>query len=151
MPAIFEFDQIEKLPLRAQALIASRMARRAIFHLPKEFSQADRRAMLDLCDALDRAAATGDLDPVALRDVIEEALATREGPAGEAAEALYWAWDAAGAAGAALDFPVDDICVMSALNAIAAASRASWRIRSAHWSAASLPTSSSSPATDEGG
>ncbi|MFZ5617235.1 MAG: hypothetical protein ACOZAA_07945 [Pseudomonadota bacterium] len=123
MAAIFELDEVEKLPLRAQALIASRMARRAILHLPREFSEGDRQAMLALCDALDRAAATGDLDPTALDEVIERALATRGGPAGEAAEALYWAWDAAGAAIGALDFPVDDICIMSASNAIASASR----------------------------
>jgi len=34
MPAIFALDQIRELPLSAQVLIAARIARRAVLHLP---------------------------------------------------------------------------------------------------------------------
>ncbi len=124
MAAIFELDQIPKLPLWAQALIAARMARRAVFHLRKGFPPKDRELMLALCDALDEAAATGEYWERKLGPLAERVKALRGGAAGEAAEALYWAWDAAGAAHGAQSFPVDATCIRDVQNAIAAASRA---------------------------
>lgn len=124
MPALFELDQIPKLPLFAQAFVASRMARRAIFHLPKEFSAADRKAMLGVCDALDEIAMSGNCSEKELSAQGAVIDRVRGGDAGEAAEALYWAWDCAGAAQAASDFPVDATCIRDAENAMAAASRA---------------------------
>jgi hypothetical protein len=121
--ALFELDAILKLPLWAQVLIAARMARRAVLHLPKEFDRKERQSLLALCDALDEATATGEywkdrIDPLAAR-----MKALRGGAGGEAVEALYWAWDAAGAAHGAVGFPVDATCIRDVENALAAASR----------------------------
>ncbi len=80
--------------------------------------------MLDLCDGLDEAALSGDYREQKLGPLAECMKAMRGGPAGEAAEALYWAWDAAGAAHGAQSFPVDATCIRDVQNAIAAASRA---------------------------
>lgn len=123
MAALFELDAIPTLPLWAQVLIASRMARRAALHLPKSFADKDRRSMLALCDALDEAAATGEYWKDRIGPLAARLEALRGGAAGEAAEALYWAWDAAGAAHGAQSFPVDATCVRDVQNAIAAASR----------------------------
>ena len=124
MAAIFELDQIAKLPLYAQAFIASRMARRAIFHLPKSFAEKDRAAMLAACDALDAFARDGGASMERTKPLYDCARKYRGGPAGEAAEALYWAIDATGAADSANDFPVDQTCIRDAENAFASASRA---------------------------
>lgn len=124
MAAIFELDEISKLPLFAQALIASRMARRAIFHLPKEFPAEVRSAMLGVCDALDEIAESGSCPENKFSALGAAINGLRGGKAGEAAEALYWAWDSAGAAHASNDFPVDATCIRDAQNAIASASRA---------------------------
>ncbi len=123
MPALFELDEISKLPLFAQAFIASRMARRAALHLPGDFPAADRKTMLDICDVLDRAVASGASSLDKLRPHFDKIYELRGGPAGEAAEAVYWALDAASAADAANDFPVDTTCIRDTQNALAAASR----------------------------
>lgn len=120
----FELDQIRTLPLWAQVLIAARMARRATLRLAKGFPDEDRAAMLALCDALDEAAAIGEYWEEKLAPLAARMKALRGGAAGEAADALYWAWDAAGAAHGAQSFPVDATCVRDVENAIAAASRA---------------------------
>ena len=124
MAALFELDQIPALPLFAQVLIASRMARRAVYRLPGKFATEDRQAMLDLCDMLDDTANTGELWAEKMRPIADRIDALRGGPAGEAAEALFWAWDAAGAAHGAQSFPVDQTCIRDVQNALAAASRA---------------------------
>ncbi len=123
MAALFELDDIPKLPLWAQVLIASRMARRAILHLPKSVSLTDRKALLDLCDATDEAAEVGEYLETKTRPLADRMNALRSGPIGEVAEACYWAWDAAGAAHGAQSFPVDATCIRDAQNAISAASR----------------------------
>ena len=122
MSAIFELDEIPKLPLWAQVLIASRMARRAVILLPKSFEAGDRKAMLDLCDAIDAAAESGEYRQKIMTPLAAKLDAMRSGPAGEAAEAVYWALDAAGAAHGAQSFPVDATCVRDVQNAIASAS-----------------------------
>lgn len=124
MPALFALDDIEKLPLFAQAFLASRMARRAIFFLPDDVKADDRAAMLAICDALDLTARAGSAPMEGLRPHYDRAQSLRNGGAGQAAEALYWAIDAAGAAHAANDFPVDATCIRDVQNALAAASGA---------------------------
>lgn len=123
MSAIFELDQIAKLPLFAQAFIASRMARRAIFQLPKDFPAHDRKAMLAVCDALDIFCREGGASMNKMNSLYDAAHRYRGGAAGEAAEALYWAVDAAASAEAASDFPIDGTCIRDSENALAAASR----------------------------
>lgn len=122
--ALFELDAIPKLPLWAQALIAARMARRAIFNLPNKFDENDRRSLLTLCDALDDAAATGEYRKATIAPLAARMEALRGGAGGAAVDALYWAWDAAGAAHGAQSFPVDATCIGDVQQAIAAASRA---------------------------
>lgn len=100
------------------------MARRATLHLPKTFPDGDRGAMLALCDAIDEAAMTGDYWKAKIAPLAAHLEQLRGGAAGEAAEALYWAWDAAGAAHGAQSFPVDATCIGDVENALAAASRA---------------------------
>lgn len=124
MSAIFELDEIPKLPLWAQVLIAARMARRAVLLLPKSFGAGDRKALLDLCDAIGEAAESGEYRHKMMTPLAAKLDAMRRGPAGEAAEAVYWALDAAGAAHGAQSFPVDATCVRDVQNAIASASRA---------------------------
>lgn len=124
MSAIFDLDEISKLPLWAQVLLASRMARRATLHSSKSISLTDRKALFDLCEAVDEAAETGEYREMKMRPLADRMKALRGGPLGEAAEACYWAWDAAGAAHGAQSFPVDATCIRDVQNAISAASRA---------------------------
>lgn len=124
MPAIFELDQIPKLPLYAQALMASRMARRAIVSLGERTSAADRASMLEICDALDAFCKNGGASMNRMKPLYDCVWRYRGGEAGEAAEALYWAVDATASAEAANDFPVDQTCIRDVENAFAAASRA---------------------------
>lgn len=123
MAALFELDQISKLPLHAQAFMASRMARRAIFQLPKAFPADGRAAMLAICDALDAFCRDGGASMARMQPLYDRANAFRGGAAGDAAEALYWAVDAIASAEAANAFPVDQTCIRAAQNAFAAASR----------------------------
>lgn len=104
--------------------MAARMARRAIFQLPKDFPENDRAAMLAVCDALDAFCRDGGASMRKMQRHYDKASAFRGGAAGEAAEALYWAVDATASAEAANDFPVDQTCIRDSENALAAASRA---------------------------
>lgn len=124
MPALFELDQISKLPLFAQALIASRIARRAVFHLPDAFPENDRAALFDICDRVDALCRDGGASMKKMKPLYDAVWKFRGGPAGEAAEALYWAVDATASAEAANDFPVDATCIRDAENALSSASRA---------------------------
>jgi len=124
VPAIFELGEIPKLPLYAQALMASRMARRAIFNLPKDFPGKDRASMLAVCDALDDLCRDGGASMNRMKPLYDRVSSLRGGAAGEAAEALYWAVDATASAEAANDFPVDQTCIRDVENAFASASRA---------------------------
>lgn len=80
--------------------------------------------MVSICDALDDVARRGEFRDKKMKPMAAAIAGLRGGPAGQAAEALYWAYDAAGAAIGALDFPVDATCMSDVRNAIAAASRA---------------------------
>ncbi|MCB2097644.1 MAG: hypothetical protein KDE05_08440 [Parvularculaceae bacterium] len=124
MPAIFELDEIVKLPLYAQALLAARMARRAIYQLPEDYPGSERIALLEICDALEAFCRSGGASMNEMRPHYDRVGERRGGAAGEAAEALYWAVDATASAEAANDFPVDQTCIRDAQNAFAAASRA---------------------------
>ncbi len=124
MAAIFELDAIRELPLYAQAFLASRMARRALFLLPKTFPENDRAALIGICDALDAFCRDGGASMKKMRPIYDRVGGLRGGAAGEAAEALYWAVDATASAEAANDFPVDQTCIRDVQNAFAAASRA---------------------------
>lgn len=124
MPAILELDRLGELPLYAQALLASRMARRAIFCLPDSFPAVTKRELLAVCDRLDELCRNGGAAMTVMRPLYERANACRGSAAGEAAEALYWAVDATASADAANDFPVDETCRRDARLAFAAAGRA---------------------------
>jgi hypothetical protein len=123
MSAIFELDQISKLPLYAQAFIASRIARRAVLFLPTDFPGDERAAMIRICDKLDGLCRDGGASMQNVSPLYDLAGKFRGGAAGEAAEAVYWALDATASAEAANDFPVDATCISDTENAMAAASR----------------------------
>lgn len=124
MPAILELDQIGKLPLYAQALMASRIARRAVFQLPDSYPVTAKGGMLSVCDQLDAFCRDGGAAMSVMRPLYEQAKSWRGPAAGEAAEALYWAVDATASAEAANDFPADETCTRDARQAFAAAGRA---------------------------
>lgn len=124
MPAILELDQFGKLPLYAQALMASRIARRAVLCLPDSFPETAKAAMITVFDELDALCRDGGAAVNVMRPLYEQANAWRGSTAGEAAEALYWAVDATASAEAANDFPVDETCTRDARQAFAAAGRA---------------------------
>lgn len=124
MSALFELGEISKLPLFAQAFLAARMARRAVFALPEDFAPDDRASMLEICDALDGFCRNGGAAMAKMRPLYDRVNTYRGGAAGEAAEALYYAVDATASAEAANDFPIDQTCIRDAECAFAAASRA---------------------------
>jgi hypothetical protein len=104
--------------------MASRIARRAILHAPDRFPAGAKEDMLEVCDRLDALCATGGAAMAVMRPLYERAKAWRGTPAGEAAEALYWAVDATASAEAANDFPADETCRRDAREAFAAAGNA---------------------------
>jgi len=122
MPAIFELDEISKLPLYAQAFIASRIARRAVLFLPADFPDDERDVLVGICDKLDGYCRDGGATMKKMRALYDLAGKFRGAAAGEAAEAVYWAIDAAASAEAANDFPVDATCMRDTEKAMAAAS-----------------------------
>lgn len=123
MSALFALDEIVKLPLYAQAFMASRMTRRAVLFLPASFPDEDRAAMIEICDMLDKICRDGGASTKNMRLLYDRADRFRGGAAGDAAEAVYWAVDAAASAEAANDFPVDATCLRDTEKAMAAASR----------------------------
>lgn len=124
MPAIFELHQIGDLPLYAQALMAARMARRAILHSPDAVPAPVKADMLGVCDRLDAFCAGGGAGMQRMRPLYDLVNGWRGSAAGAAAEALYWAVDAVASAEAANDFPVDETCRRDARQAFAEAGRA---------------------------
>lgn len=120
MSSLRSIDDLATLPLWGQALVASRMVRRAAKALPRDDST--RSAIEAACDAIDESARRGALTPAARQ-------AAEGGGTGQAAlspgsesfrEALRWALDAAAAAHDAQDFPIDATVTNSARSAIAA-------------------------------
>lgn len=119
--AIFELDSIGKLPLWAQVLMASRMARRAVLALPKAAPAKTRTALLEGCDAIERCAVAGSWSSE--EKVVRKAMELRpSGVAHWAGEAVYLAGDAAHAANDSLDFSAaESACEGSVWRAIQAA------------------------------
>lgn len=105
------------LPLFAQSLVAGRLARRAVLAM---LDGEERLLALEACDVVESIARRGDgwsaslVVPARLR----KHRRTRENEA--ALEAVRWAFDAAGAAQGALDFPVDALVTASAQRSISA-------------------------------
>jgi len=122
--ALFELESINKLPLWAQVLIASRMARRAVLAVPSAATPT-RKVLLHACDAMDRCAAAGEW-------LSAERPAIRKGsshqPAADAhgaKTAVYYAADATHAAHDSLDFSAaENACEGSVWKAIDAAATA---------------------------
>lgn len=120
--AIFELDAIKDLPLWAQVLIASRMARRAALWLPPDAKPAARNVILAGCDAIDRCAQAGQwlaAEKPAIKEAGDQSLSGR---AYQAGQAFYFAADATHAAHDSLDFSAaESACVGSAFKAVACA------------------------------
>ena len=120
MTARLSLDPLKTLPLWGQALVASRVVRRAAMTLPGH--DTTRAAIEAACDAIDESARRGALTAAA-RQASERAESRLEpaAPASESfSEGLRWALDAAAAANDALDFPIDTTVTNSARSAIAA-------------------------------
>ena len=119
MAAIFHLEQFDQLPLWGQVLIASRMVRRAALAMTANGPANIHTAVINACDAIERCAVRGDGVPSEFA-VFEKARQLRGAPqARSLTEAIWWATDAAAAASAANDFPVDATVTNSARNAIA--------------------------------
>lgn len=119
MAAILELDRFGELPLWAQVLAATRMVRRAALSLSDLLDAATAALVGDACAALERSADAGDIARADQNQLdLAKALRERAGLEGVVGEALWWTIDAAGAAQAAQDFPVDATVTNSALNTI---------------------------------
>lgn len=108
---------LESLPLFARALVAARMARRAVLAM---LEGKEREAGLALCDLVEQIVqrrASWKASAAQIR-AVERIRRTRTNTA--ALEAARWAFDAAGAAQASLDFPLDDGVATSARRCLAA-------------------------------
>jgi hypothetical protein len=106
---------IGQLPLFAQALVASRLARRACLAMMHD---APLGIALAACDAIDAVARAGDGWRETLDAPKRARSLPRTGDTEAALEAVRWAFDAAGAAQGALDFPVDAVVTNSARRSI---------------------------------
>lgn len=124
--AIFELEKIGELPLWAQVLIASRVAKRAVLALPNSVDAQTRATLLEGCDAIERCAVAGEWIK-AERQAIERAMELHpSGAAGAVGMALYYAADAAHAAHDSLDFSAaQSACVSSARKSMQASMGAS--------------------------
>jgi hypothetical protein len=119
MAAILELDRFGELPLWAQVLAATRMVRRAALALHDLRDGPTVALVEESCAALERSATAGDIVGSDLSQLeLAKALRDHSGPGATVGEALWWAIDAAGAAQAAQDFPVDATVTNSAFNAI---------------------------------
>lgn len=120
--AIFELEKIGELPLWAQVLIASRVAKRAVLALPKNVEAATRATLLEGCDAIERCAVAGEWIKEE-RPAIQRAMDLQpSGAASAVGMALYYAADAAHAAHDSLDFSAaQSACVSSAWKSMQAA------------------------------
>ncbi|MEZ6190010.1 MAG: hypothetical protein R3C45_01815 [Phycisphaerales bacterium] len=120
--AIFELDQIAGLPLWAQVLIASRIARRAALWLPLDTPTSVREALLAGCDAADRCAISGQRSTEDVQAMQIAANQTTSHVVQPAIDAMYYAADAAHAAESSLDFEAAErACTQSVLKALASA------------------------------
>lgn len=124
--AFLRMDDGTDLPLWAQALMASRLTRRAVLAMvgDNKLAVADRDVLIAGCDAIDRCAALGQYRE-AEGELIRSAVAwvpTRR--ADSLAQAMYWAADAALAANDASDFSAaETACMNSTKQAIAHAAQ----------------------------
>lgn len=105
---------LASLPLFAQALVASRIARRAVLAM---LTDPEQSLALAACDRVDAIAREGGgwrkaKEPAAVR-TLPRSRATEA-----ALEAVRWAFDSVGAAEGALDFPVDATVTASATRAV---------------------------------
>ena len=119
MSPLFDHDQFDNLPLFAQVLVAARMVRRGALALSGT-SDPLQSTILDTCDVIEQCAFAGDgLDRAAA--LLDRAGRLRDGAPATArsvCESLWWTIDAARAAQAAIDFPVDSTVTRSARNAL---------------------------------
>jgi hypothetical protein len=119
MSARFDPDKFDNLPLFAQVLIAVRMVRRAALALSGTLDSL-QNTILEACGAIEQCAFAGDgLDRAAA--LLDRAGRLRDGAPGTArfvCESVWWAIDAARAAQAANDFPVDATVTSSARKAL---------------------------------
>lgn len=113
--------KFQGLPLFAQALVAARIARRAI--LATIDSEQDRALALAVCDALDAACRRGDgwKSAEAAHERASTIASNRQTSA--TIECLRMAVDSCGAAHASSDFPIDATVAASAERAIEAIAR----------------------------
>ncbi len=126
-PRIFEIEKYAELPLWAQVLIASRIARRAIVELPTTVTQKDYDQFVSVCDSLDECAIRGERSAEA-KSLFDKQLRyqpSRDSTA--ASQALYYAIDAAHAAESSMDFEAaESACTGSVYKAIAAAAESAF-------------------------
>jgi hypothetical protein len=117
---------IERLPLRAQVLLACRLARRAVAALPADMSREEREALVATCDALQEGCFGG--GERNWHRTLLAGLRARSfsAPAEPVRAALESALDAAFAAESSLDFSAaESACTGSTLRAVDSCARSS--------------------------
>lgn len=108
---------LESLPLFGRALVAARMARRAVLAM---LAGAERDAGLAACDLVERIVQRGSGWEASAGEFRAVQRIGRSRGNRAALEAVRWAFDSAGAAQAANDFPVDSVVGASAHRCFAA-------------------------------
>jgi hypothetical protein len=122
MPAIFELETFPDIPLWGQVLIAARMVRRGALAMLPGAPARIREVVTSACDAVERCAERGE-SRTPERRAFERAISLRDEHApGYSAVCVsaWWMVDAARAAEAANDFPIDAVVTSSARGAVAA-------------------------------
>lgn len=126
MAAIFDLEEFARLPLWGQVLIAARMVRRGSLALVEGATFANAAQLhaqiMGACDVIEQCARAGEGARKA-KKTMTAARQVRDGLTRQAkavGEALWWAVDAAEAAEAANDFPIDATVTNSARAAIGA-------------------------------
>lgn len=102
--ALFDIGVHRGMPLWAQVLLASRMARRAALMLPRDVPEEHRAVLLAGCEALDRCCEAGERPGSELPAIARARDLRTTGATGLAAEVFRSAADAAHAAQDSLDF-----------------------------------------------
>ncbi len=110
-------ESLQALPLFARALVASRVARRAVLAM---LDGEMRELGLSACDEIDGILLSGEGWRDHLPGVRASGRAPRTRGSAAALEAVRWAFDSTGAAQGANDFPVDAMVTGSAVRCIEA-------------------------------
>lgn len=126
MSTDFEIGSFAELPLWAQVLLASRMARRTVQWLPPGTLASTQKTLLEGCDGLDRCAEAGTIVDEERRALGRVKSFQPNVYTYAAAMAVQYAVSSAESAVAAMDIaPADELCSVSVGECLACAAKSS--------------------------